>query len=281
MKASCGISSKTMSTASSPRSVSIVTWNLNSIRSRLTHLLDFLQRHQPDIVLLQELKAEETKFPYIEIEDMGYNCAVSGQKTYNGVAILSKSVLDDVVTFLYEDDEQARYIEATTSVSGQVLRIASVYVPNGQAVDSDKFIYKQTFMHQLDLHMQRLLSYEEMTIIGGDYNIAYLPDDVYHPSKLDGSICYHPLERAALRNILYRGYYDAYRCLHPDAKHAYSWWDYRGGKYDRDEGYRIDHLLLSAEATDCLQHCEIIREERAKEKPSDHAPVMCTLKLDS
>jgi exodeoxyribonuclease-3 len=256
----------------------IVTWNVNSLRSRLQHVQDFIQKVQPDIMLLQELKLETEKFPYTEIEELGYNCAVVGQKTYNGVAILSKSPLEDICTSLYAEDENARYVEAVTYAQGQPLRVASVYVPNGQAMDSDKFTYKMHFMAQLATHMQQLLTLEEITVIGGDYNIAYLPHDVYDAKACEGEIGYNPQERAHMQRLLYQGYYDAFRIKYPDI-HAYSWWDYRGGGLERDHGMRIDHLLLSPEATDKLDDCRIMKEVRQQDKPSDHAPVMATLQF--
>ncbi len=256
----------------------IATWNVNSIRSRLEHLLEFLRITAPDVLLLQELKLEEAKFPYAEIEELGYNCAVLGQKTYNGVAILSKAPLEDVRTHLYDDDPQARYIEAVTYHNGAALRVASVYVPNGQEVGSDKFAYKMQFLTKLRAHMQDLLRLREVLIVGGDYNIAYLPQDVYDAAALEGSICYNALERAHLRAILNMGYYDAMRVTHPDA-HIYSWWDYRGAAFERDHGLRIDHLLLSPEAVDKLEGCEVAKYLRTLDKPSDHALVMCELQV--
>lgn len=262
----------------SDKRVCVVTWNMNSLRARLNHLLTYLREQQPDIVLLQELKLEETAFPYEAIEDEGYNCAVWGQKTYNGVAILSKTPLEDVRKGLKEEDAQARYIEATTYAGEHMLRVASVYVPNGQAVESDKFRYKLAFLDRLREHAQALLSYGEVLVIGGDYNVAYLTQDVHDAQKLDGTVCYHPDERAKLNALLHLGLYDAYRVCQPN-KSAYSWWDYRGGKFAKGHGLRIDHLLLSPEAVDRLESCEIDREEREREKPSDHAPVRLSLKL--
>ncbi len=258
--------------------LSCVTWNLNSIRSRLQHLLDFLRDTSPDIVLLQELKLETDKFPFLEIEDLGYNCAVHGQKTYNGVAILSKTPLEDVTTEFPADEGQARYIEALTAKDGVVFRIASIYVPNGQALDSDKFQYKLNFYEALKSHADTLLSYEENLILGADYNVAYLPQDVYDPKTVDGTVCYNAQEREAFQRLLNLGLYDAFRSKHPD-EHVYSWWDYRGGKFQQDMGLRIDHLLLSAEAQDRLVDARIIKEERAKDKPSDHAPVWADFAL--
>jgi exodeoxyribonuclease III len=255
----------------------IVTWNVNSIRSRLEHLLGFLRSHSPDVVLLQELKLEESKFPYMEIEELGYNCAVMGQKTYNGVAILSKAPLEDVRTHLY-NDANARYIEAVTYHENQAIRVASVYVPNGQEVGSDKFAYKMQFLTHLRSHMQELLSLREILVVGGDYNIAYLQQDVYDATALEGTVCYNAQERAHLRAILNMGYYDALRVLNP-IEHIYSWWDYRGGGFERGHGLRIDHLLLSPEAVDMLVGTKVVQELRTLDKPSDHAPVMCELQI--
>lgn len=259
--------------------VSIATWNVNSVKARLPHLLDWLKHSQTDIVLLQECKCEDDKFPAIEIEDLGYNLAVHGQKTYNGVAILSKFPLDDVTRGLPNfDDEQARYIEAVVSIDKTAIRVASIYVPNGQAVDSDKFSYKLRFLKQLHRHASSLLRHEEILVLGGDYNVAPFALDVYDPKALDGAICYHPEERAALHTILNSGLYDAYRTKHPHDQH-YSWWDYRGGSYQNGQGLRIDHLLMSAQAMDVMSQCLIDESPRRLEKPSDHAPVVATLKL--
>jgi exodeoxyribonuclease III len=267
----------------SDTSVSIATWNVNSIRSRLPHLLEWLRGEQAaDIVCLQELKTEDHSFPLMEIEELGYNVVTHGQKTYNGVAILSKYPLDDVLRGLpgNEADEQARYIEALANVNGEVLRVASVYVPNGQAVDSDKFAYKMAFFDLLKARMEALLGYGEMTVIGGDYNVAPFALDVYAPRKLDGTVCYHPKERDKIRSIMNLGYYDAFR-THQPAKQEFSWWDYRAAGWKMNHGMRIDHLMLSPMATDRLLDCTTLIDMRAAEKASDHAPVLCRLSLES
>jgi exodeoxyribonuclease-3 len=250
----------------------IACWNVNSVRSRLEHLLAFLQKYSPDIVLLQELKALEDAFPAMEIEDMGYNLAIYGQKTYNGVAILSKYPIEDVQRGIpsYED-ENARYIEAVIALPTPV-RVASIYVPNGSSPDSEKFVYKMEFMQHLHRHMNDLLRYDEAIIMGGDYNIAPFANDIYDPKKLDGTICYHPKEREHLRAILNMGYYDAIRLKYP-TENIYSWWDYRAGAWQGGQGYRIDHFLLSPKAVDIYQDCGIAEEFRAMQKPSDHAPL--------
>jgi len=257
----------------------IATWNVNSIRPRLEHLSRWLQERQPDVALLQETKCSDEHFPYEAIEDLGYNCAHAGQKSYNGVAILSKRPIEEVIRALpgNEDDPQARYIEAVTQIGEQVVRVASVYVPNGQAIDSEKFQYKMDFFHKLKQHMAATLTNEEMVIWGGDYNVAPAANDVYAPDKLDGSICFHPDERRALRRIVHTGLTEAFRTLHP-AEQRFSWWDYRGNGWKMNKGLRIDHLLLSPEAADQLTACEIDEHTRGWEKASDHAPVWCALK---
>lgn len=268
-----------MASASS-HSFSVVTWNVNSVRSRLEHIQRFCREYRPDILLLQELKVVTEQFPYEAIEDLGYNHAIHGQKTYNGVAILSKTPLEDVITVLPGDetDDAARYIEAVTTIGTQVVRVASIYVPNGQATDSPKFPYKLNFMERLASHARKLLDYGETIILGGDYNIAPSPQDVFDAEKLEGTVCYHPEERKRLFSLLHQGWYDAFRQMNP-ASNEYSWWDYRAGCWEGNKGYRIDHLLCSPQATDRLHSSEIIKEVRGWEKASDHAPVMASFKL--
>jgi exodeoxyribonuclease-3 len=258
--------------------VSIAAWNVNSVKSRLHHLLPWLKETAPGIVLLQETKTVDESFPRMEIEDLGYNIAISGQKTYNGVAILSKLPLDDVRKGLPGDDTdvEARYIEAVANTKNGAVRVASVYVPNGQSPDSDKFQYKLRFLARLRTHAASLLELGEAFVLGGDYNVAPSPIDVYDPARLDGTVCYHPLEREALRAIEHLGIYDAFRLLHP-AKQAFSWWDFRTAGFESGKGLRIDHLLLSPQAADKLTACEIVMAIRAQERPSDHAPIMCSL----
>ncbi len=256
----------------------IATWNVNSIRSRLPHLLGWLKDDPVDIVLLQELKCTLDQLPAMEIEELGYNVRAVGQKTYNGVAVLSRLPVEVALESLPGDaeDEQARYIEAEISLPGKALRVASVYVPNGQEVGSDKFRYKLNFFERLYRHMQQLKQQDEITVIGGDYNVAPAALDVYSPQTLEGTVCFHPDERARFHALEHLGYYDAFRIKHPDQQ-AFSWWDYRGGGWQAGKGLRIDHLLLSPQATDVMSDCVILSEMRGAEKASDHAPVVVTL----
>lgn len=259
--------------------LSIATWNVNSVKARFEALLAYLRDTSPDVLLLQETKLVDDAFPRMEIEELGYNLLCHGQKTYNGVAILSKLPLEEERRALPGDeaDDQARYLEAVASLpGGQAIRLACVYVPNGQDAASEKFPYKLRFLDRLAAHLATLREEEEMCVIGGDYNVAPYAEDVFDPVHLDGTVCYHPQERARLRGVMHMGYYDAFRLLHPDA-HAFSWWDYRASAFVRNEGLRIDHLLLSPQAADRLAACVIDKELRARDKASDHAPVRCAL----
>jgi exodeoxyribonuclease-3 len=261
---------------------SIATWNVNSVKARLPHLLDWLKNTRPDIVLLQELKCMDDAFPAMEVEELGYNIAVHGQKTYNGVAILSKFPLEDVRTGLPGDDtdEQARYIEAVASLSGRAVRVASVYVPNGQTADSDKFQYKLRFLDRLVAHAKTLVEYQEMLVIGGDYNIAPNDADVHNPKAWEGSVLTHDDVRRQFRRLCNAGLFDAFRLIGADSKiDGYSWWDYRAGAFARNDGLRIDHLMISSLAADKLVSCEVAKDLRALEKASDHAPVVASFKL--
>lgn len=252
----------------------IATWNVNSIKVRLPHLLSWLTNTKPDIVLLQELKCNNESFPRDELEDLGYNLAIHGQKTYNGVAILSKFPIDDFTTILPNDPEptQARYIEAVISVHKSAIRVASVYVPNGGEINSEKFEHKLKFYDALKSHLQHLITLDEAIIIGGDYNVAPDDIDVYDPVILANSTCFSQIERQKFKQLLRLGYNDAFRLTNKNSQ-EFSWWDYRAGSWHKNHGMRIDHLLLSPEATDLLKSSEIEISLRKLEKTSDHAPV--------
>lgn len=259
--------------------LSIATWNVNSIRARLPNVIEWLREEKPNVVLLQEIKAQDNNFPFEPLEDEGYNIAIHGQKSYNGVAILSKSPIEDVTTSFpgQEQDPQARYIEAVTAG----VRVASVYVPNGDKVGSEKYPYKLDFLKNFECHLATLLDYDESVIIGGDYNIAPEDDDTPDPDKWTKTVLATPEVRNSFKRILHAGYTDAFRSLYPagsiEQHKASTWWDYRSGAWARQEGLRIDHLLLSPQATDRLKECEVNQMTRGKEKASDHAPVICYL----
>ncbi len=252
----------------------IAAWNVNSVKARLEHLLVWLKEASPDVVLLQETKTQCETFPREYIEDLGYNIATSGQKSYNGVAILSKHPIEDVVKCLPGDDQdlQARYIEAVTNN----IRVVSVYVPNGQDLGTEKFAYKMAFYDRLHSHMQSLLDYDEAIVVGGDYNVALEDIDTHDPVKCVNRILCYPEERNKLRALMNLGYYDIFRSLKPEAK-EYSWWDYRAGSWQGNKGYRIDYLLLSPQAVDRTLDTGIDTSPRGKKTPSDHTPVWCTI----
>jgi len=271
--------------------IKIASFNVNSVKARLPRLLEWLKMSNPDVVLLQELKCVEAEFPFEAIFDAGYNAAVVGQKSYNGVAILSKFKIEDVVKALpvldEEDDQQARYIEGVISVGNSAIRIASIYVPNGGGdllqnetrENSQKFIYKMKFFERLKSHFSNLLELDEMQIFGGDYNVAVEEIDVFDPVSLNGAVCFHPEERKKFRSILNLGIVDSYRAKNLHSQ-AFSWWDYRGGSWQHNKGMRIDYLLTSPQATDKIVATTIEdRAVRDQEKASDHCPVCVTIEV--
>lgn len=258
----------------------ICSWNVNSINMRKTLVLDWLKTNSPDVALLQETKTLNENFPREEIEDLGYNIALSGQKTFNGVAILSKYPLDEIITEFpnMPNPEQTRYIEALVQKDGRVVRVASVYVPNGQSLDSEKYPYKIEFLKALRQHMEELLKLDEIQVFGGDFNIAHQELDTYSVLETRDTVLFHQDMRLLLNSIMNIGWHDLFRCKHPSS-HEYSWWDYRGGAWQKNKGLRIDYLFGSPEAVDLLESAEINHDERGKDKPSDHVPVICELKL--
>ena len=252
----------------------IVTWNVNSIRKRLDIVVAWIEAHQPDVLLLQETKVTDELFPQAPFIERGLQVAIHGQKSLNGVAIIAKSPIEDVMTGLPGDpeDAQARYIEAT--ING--VRIASVYVPNGTQVGSDKFAFKMAFFDRMQTHLGRLASADQPLLVGGDYNVAPDERDVYDPDDCAGDICFHDAERAKWRALTHLGLYDGYRAVHP-TKRQYSWWDMRGGAWEKGEGMRIDHFLCSAPALDRIIDADADAQARAGQGVSDHVPVWVEL----
>jgi exodeoxyribonuclease-3 len=254
--------------------ITIATWNVNSIKARLPLVVEWLRDFAPDVALLQEVKSLEENFPRLEVEELGYHLAVCGQKSYNGVAVLSKAPLEDPTTALPGDaaDDQARYLEATTFG----LRVASIYLPNGNPIDGEKFPYKLAWMDRLTEHARALLASEQPVVLGGDYNVCPTDDDVYDAAAFAEDALCQPESRRRFRALLNLGYTEAYRALHPEP-HRYSYWDYQRGAWQKDNGVRIDHLLLSPQAADRLEAVDIDRTPRGKQKASDHTPVWCRL----
>ena len=259
--------------------IKIVCWNINSIKQRIEMLQNLMQDEKPDIILLQETKCQDINFPSLEMESMGYNIAFWGQKTFNGVAIFSKGPIEDVQKGLpgFEDD-QARFIECITTINNNVLRIASVYVPNGQKIDSEKYEYKMKFMDALNNYMKENIAYDEHFIVAGDYNIAPEEIDVYDPKKLSKSVGFYIDERKILRESFATGMYDSFRLKYPNLQ-EYSWWDYRTKSFELDKGMRIDNILISPKTCDFLDDAGVMKNIRALPKTSDHAPIFINLNL--
>ncbi|HEX5377135.1 MAG TPA: exodeoxyribonuclease III [Phenylobacterium sp.] len=257
----------------------IATWNVNSVNARLETVTRWFEEVRPDVACLQEIKCVDEKFPAEAFERLGYNIAVNGQKTYNGVAILSKRPLEDVRRGLPGDaaDEQARYLEAVVSGPTPV-RVASIYLPNGNPVGTEKFTYKLDWMARLNAHARELLAYEEPLALVGDYNVIPEPRDAANPENWVGDALFQTQSREAFRALKWLGLTEAF--LEADgAPESYTFWDYQAGAWPRNNGIRIDHALLSPQAADKLVSCVIHRDVRGWDKPSDHVPVVVELDL--
>ena len=255
----------------------IATWNINGIKARHDVLIEWLKQANPDIACLQEIKSVDENFPREEIEALGYNLETHGQKGFNGVALLSKLPFDEVNRGLPlragdNEDEQARFIEGVFSVSNTVLRVVSLYLPNGNPVDTEKFPYKLQWMERLEDWTKSRLQLEEALVLAGDYNVIPMPEDCYDPKAWEGDALYRPESRTAFRRLLNLGMSEAIRCV-TDASETYTFWDYQAGAWPKNNGIRIDHVLLSPEAAQLFNSGHIDKYVRDWEKPSDHVPV--------
>ncbi len=266
----------------------IATFNINGIKARANALPAWLDEAQPDVVLLQEIKSVDEAFPRELFEERGYNVETHGQKSFNGVAILSKLPLEDVTRGLPGDDadEQARWIEATV-VGKQAIRLCGLYLPNGNPVElqadgtpvpGGKYAYKLAWMERLKARAETLLAEETPFLMAGDYNIIPQAEDAKRPEAWKEDALHRPQSRAAYQRILNLGFTEAFRARHHGPGH-YSFWDYQAGAWNRDDGIRIDHFLLSPQAADLLLDCQIDKDVRGREKPSDHVPVWVDLDL--
>ncbi|MDX2155879.1 MAG: exodeoxyribonuclease III [Hyphomicrobiaceae bacterium] len=258
----------------------IATWNINGIRARLEALLGWLRLAEPDVVCLQEIKTVDEGFPAAEIEALGYHVAVHGQKGFNGVALLSKMPMEDVRRGLpgESSDVQARYIEAVIPAGSRIVRVGGLYLPNGNPIGTEKFAYKLRWLERLEAHARGLLCLEEPLVLAGDFNIIPEPIDARNPAAWVEDALYQPESRAAWRRLLALGLTDAVRAVAPGAG-VYTFWDYQAGAWQKDNGIRIDHLLLSPQAADRLVAAGVDRAPRGAEKPSDHTPAWVELDL--
>ncbi len=262
------------------RVMKIATWNINSVKARMHALIPWLKAADPDVLCLQEIKTENMGFPYMEVEALGYNIAVHGQKSYNGVAILSKLPFEETMERLPGDqsDEQARYLEAVVMGAHGPVRIASIYLPNGNPAPGPKYDYKLAWMERLRAHAQSLLAAEEAVILAGDYNVIPEDKDTHDPIGWQDDALFLPQTRAAFRAVLNLGYTEAFEQMDGRAG-QYSFWDYQRGAWPNNLGIRIDHLLLSPRAADRITDLKIDKFVREGEKPSDHVPVIGTFDL--
>lgn len=257
----------------------IATYNINSINARIENLCTWLKSESPDIVLLQEIKSEFNSFPFFEIQSCGYNASILGQKSYNGVAILSR----DKIKIIHENlpsfpDEQSRYLEAEITINGTVFRIASAYFPNGNppynnSADNSKFEYKLQWMDAFLSHARELSSLPCPVILGGDFNVIMSEKDVYDSKPFIGNALFRPEVREKIQNLAFLGFFDVFRTLHP-TETGYTFWDYTANSLNADFGMRIDYLFASAPAVDKLVNCHVDKAPRYADKPSDHTPLI-------
>ncbi len=262
----------------------IATFNINSINARLPQFIKWLQTKAPDIVMLQEIKCEYNAFPFFEINAVGYNAKVLGQKSYNGVAVLSKHKIQTVQEGLPDfADDAARYLEVTVKSQNAEIRAASIYLPNGNPPynapdDNSRFEYKLKFMDSLYRHAANLLKRHQNVVLGGDFNVILTPDDVYNPELFVNNALYRPEVRKRLTALKYLGFYDAFRTLYP-LQNGYTFWDYGAKSYEQDLGMRIDYQFLSPGLADKLKSVNVDKSLRMAEKPSDHTPLVTELDL--
>ncbi|AEV37757.1 exodeoxyribonuclease III Xth [Pseudovibrio sp. FO-BEG1] len=256
----------------------IASWNINGVKARLETVLKWLEEEQPDVACFQEIKSVDENFPRAPFEELGYNLETHGQKGFNGVAILSKRPFEEVNRRLPgdEEDEQARYIEAVIAGDNEPIRVGCLYLPNGNPVETEKFPYKLRWMDRLHKHAEMQLEKEEAFLLVGDYNVIPEPEDAKKPEAWVGDALFRPESRQRFRALLNLGFTEAVRATNSTAG-TYTFWDYQAGAWQRDNGIRIDHLLLSPEAARIMQGVGIDKHVRGWEKPSDHVPVWVEL----
>lgn len=258
----------------------IATFNVNSVRARLPNVLSWLNSAKPDLVLLQEIKVETDLFPTADFAMVGYNAHVHGQKSYNGVAVLYRQGLEISLVRSslpsMESDEQARYLQVKLGANGP--HFINIYAPNGNPIGTEKFDYKLRWLAALHAHAQTLLAAQIPFLIAGDYNIIPTALDCVDERSWLGDALYQPESHKAWRRLCHLGLTDAYRALHPDTARAFTFWDYQAGAWQRDNGIRIDHCLLSPQLADLLETVEIDKAPRGEDKASDHTPLLVTLR---
>ena len=253
--------------------VIITSWNVNSVRARIENIKEYLKKFSPDILMMQEIKTENQTFPYDDFSSLNYESHVFGQKSYNGVAIISKHKLENIKTDLIKDKlKQSRIISAEVKYKKKNIQIINIYTPNGNPVDTEKYTYKKEWLDSLINQLKLLSIKNENIILGGDFNIIPSAEDVYNVKSFEDDALYRLEIRKKLREIINLGFHDAYRHIHAD-KEGYTFWDYMRGAWQKNNGMRIDHFLVSNSLLNIIKDIKINRDPRGKEKPSDHTPI--------
>ncbi len=255
----------------------ISSWNVNSVRVRIDHVVNYLKKNKPDFLLLQEIKTENKNFPYAELRNIGYESEVHGQKSYNGVAIIYNKKINNInFNIINDKQEQSRTISADVVYKNQLIKIICVYVPNGNPVNTEKYKYKIEWLKSFEDYLFKQNQLKSKVIIGGDFNIIPNEEDVYNPKDWENDALYRIEIRKFFRNILNEGYNDAFRLINKKPNN-YTFWDYQNGSFERNKGLRIDHFLLSKNITNLIKDVTIDSYLRSLERPSDHAPIRLTL----
>ena len=255
----------------------ISSWNVNSVRARIENIKDYLNKFSPNILLMQEIKTEEKNFPFNEFEDLGYHSYVFGQKSYNGVAIISKKKLENVSTDIIKDKlKQARTISAEFEFKKRKILVINIYTPNGNPVDTEKYDYKKKWLNDLTKLLKKLGQKNENIILSGDFNIIPAAEDVYNAKSFEDDALFRLEIRKKLREMINLGFNDVYRHFN-ETKEGYTFWDYMRGAWQKNNGMRIDHFLVSNSLIDQVKGININKDPRGREKPSDHTPIEITL----
>ena len=251
----------------------ISSWNVNSVRARIENIKSYLLKYKPDIVMMQEIKTEDVNFPYDDFSAMDYESHVFGQKSYNGVAIISKGKLKNIKTDLIKDKlKQSRIISAELEYKKKNIQLINIYTPNGNPVDTDKYKYKKQWLDDLIKQLKSLSKKNSNIILAGDFNIIPAPEDVYNPKSFEDDALFRLEIRKRFREIINLGFFDTYRYIYPD-KEGYTFWDYMSGAWQKNNGMRIDHFLVSSSLIDSIKDVKINKYPRGREKPSDHTPI--------
>ena len=255
----------------------ISSWNVNSVRARIENIKSYLLKYKPDILMMQEIKTEDLNFPYDDFSAMDYESHVFGQKSYNGVAIISKHKLTNIKTDLIKDKlKQSRIISAELSYQKKIIQLINIYTPNGNPVDTDKYDYKKDWLDTLIKQLRSILKKNPNIILGGDFNIIPAAEDVYNVKSFEDDALYRLEIRKKFREMINLGFNDAYRHFYDD-KEGYTFWDYMRGAWQKNNGMRIDHFLVSNSMIDKVKNININKDPRGREKPSDHTPIEINL----